>query len=127
MKSRKVAMVTLVAVSCALCTVASGRPAKKPLKLEGLSYPAARQLIVGYGWLPLQGECGGGASSNETCRDYPEIGNCAGTGIGLCDMTFARKDRCLLVVTVGGAPRMTRSREPVVRDVQFSPSPCTKG
>ena len=99
---------------------------KKPGKLEGKDYLTARKAILSYGWTPLQGDCSGGGTDNDTCATYPEIGNCSGTGVGFCDMTFVRRDRCLIVVTVGGEPKATRRGEPKVRDVQFRRGPCSK-
>lgn len=95
-------------------------------KLEGMSYGRARTIILEYGWKPAPGECVGGAMDYSTCKRFPEIGNCSGTGLGFCDMTFVRKDRCLSLVTVGGAPGDDEDSEPVVRDVRFSRGPCQK-
>jgi len=101
-------------------------PVKKPFKLEGMDYRAARKAILAYGWKPLEGDCGGGGTDSSTCAAYPEIGNCSGTGVGFCDMTFVKGARCLIVVTVGGAPQATLRRGPIVRDVQFRRGPCSK-
>ena len=98
--------------------------AAKPARLEGMPYAKARSLILSYGWRPVSGSCGG--ASNDTCENFPEVGNCSGTGLGFCDMSFARRNRCLVVVTVGGEPRIRNRREPTVRDLQFRTRPCSK-
>jgi hypothetical protein len=100
-------------------------PARMPAKLEEMEYLEARKVIVGYGWQPLTGDCSGPDVSAQTCARYPEVGNCTGVGIGLCDMTFVRRDRCLVVVTVGGAPQ-AEAGDTTVRDVSFQRGPCSK-
>lgn len=100
--------------------------APKPARLEGIPYARARTIILGYGWKPLPGYCEGGGTSDSICGQFPEIGNCSGTGVGFCDMTFIRNERCLTLVTVGGAPAIGEESEPVIRDVEFSRGPCSK-
>ena len=94
-------------------------------KLERMDYMQARSIIHEYGWRATPGECVGGVDE-ATCRQFPEIGNCSGTGMGFCDMHFTKRDRCLSLVTVGGPPDGTEDGEPSVRDVQFSRAPCHK-
>jgi hypothetical protein len=95
-------------------------------RLEGMAYLDAREVILTLGWSPVEGPCMGGGARETTCADFPEIGNCSGTGVGYCDMTFRRKDRCLAVVTTGGTPDRT-DREGVAVDwVRFSKAPCKK-
>lgn len=72
---------------------------------EGDDYVAARARLIADGWQPFRDACTGGGTSADTCRAYPEIGNCSGTGVGHCDMQFSRGAECLAIVTVGGAPR----------------------
>jgi uncharacterized protein YecT (DUF1311 family) len=98
----------------------------KPAKLEGLPYPQARAIILRYGWKPLKGECTGAGANDRICSRYPEIGNCTGNGIGFCDMSFYRKDRCLIVVAIGGAPTESGSGDSKVRDVTFIRRPCVR-
>jgi hypothetical protein len=100
--------------------------AKETVRLEGMEYLAARKVILGYGWAPAPGKCGGGGTDGHTCSAYPEIRNCSGTGVGLCDMSFVKRDRCLTVVTIGGPPRADGGGEPAVRDVQFRRGPCSQ-
>ena len=126
MRSIKFAVTAAVMMLNLAPAAASAKPNAKPLKLEGMDYIAAREVILGFGWKPLPGNCGGGGASGLTCSAYPEIGNCSGSGLGLCDMTFARPNRCLIVVTVGGAPNATKDGEPFVRDVQFHRGKCSK-
>ncbi len=105
---------------------ASGKPpsadSAKSAKLEGMPYPRARRIILGYGWRALPGNCSGGGTTKGVCTRFPELGNCAGTGLGYCDMTFVRRQKCLMLVTTGGPP----SDDTIVRDVTFSPAPCSK-
>jgi hypothetical protein len=104
---------------------ASAASAVKPAKLEGMSYPKARRVVLSYGWKPLLGECIGGGTSDDICKRYPEIGNCSGTGLGFCDLYFINKNnkkRCLTLITVGGPP----GADSVVQDVIFSNAPCQK-
>jgi hypothetical protein len=93
-------------------------------ELEGMVYVKARPIILSYGWQPLAGPCGG--ANKSTCTDFPEVGNCSGTGVGFCDMNFARRDRCLVVITVGGEPTSDNRDYTVIRDVLFSAGPCSK-
>jgi hypothetical protein len=95
-------------------------------KLEGMDYRKARTRIVALGWQPLSGDCGGGGTSDTLCRQYPEIGNCSGSGVGYCDMTFIKADRCLLVLTTGGAPQSRAGGGAIVHDVTFSRGKCSK-
>lgn len=101
-----------------------GDPAK--VRLEDMAYSDAREVILSLGWSPLEGPCMGGGAGEATCSDFPEIGNCSGTGVGYCDMTFRREDRCLTVVTTGGAPDRTDPEGVAVEWVRFSKAPCSK-
>ena len=114
----------VAAMAVLLLPPQSALAAKRPTKLEGMVYVKARPIILGYGWRPLPGDCGG--ADQLTCARYPEIGNCSGTGVGFCDMTFTRRSRCLVIVTVGGEPRADKRGEPTVRDLQFRVGPCSK-
>ena len=105
---------------------ASGSPSRKSVKLEGMDYIEARKVILSYGWKPLAGGCGGGVVDDYLCRKYPEIGNCSGTGLGFCDMTFIRPKRCLTIVTVGGSPDDRYGGEARIRSVTFTRAPCSK-
>ena len=120
------AAAAVITLNQSVPAAASVKPTAKPAKLEGMDYVSARKVILRYGWKPLPGNCGGGGAGNLTCSTYPEIGNCSGSGDGFCDMTFARPNRCLIVVTVGGAPDAKKQGEPVVRDVQFRRENCSK-
>jgi len=98
----------------------------KGLRLEDMAYLDAREVILALGWSPVEGPCMGGGTGETTCSDFPEIGNCSGTGVGYCDMAFRRKDRCLAVVTTGGAPDRTDPEGVAVDWVRFSKAPCDK-
>jgi hypothetical protein len=121
---KRLVVTTLLCVTLhgqGLSATAAGAKKTKPAKLEGMAYPKARRVILGYGWKPVSGNCGGGGTTESICKKFPEIGNCSGTGVGFCDMLFVRKRRCLSIVTVGGPPP-----DAVVRDVVFSAGPCSK-
>ncbi|WP_066525251.1 hypothetical protein [Erythrobacter sp. CCH5-A1] len=98
----------------------------KGLRLEDMTYSDARAVILSLGWSPLEGPCIGGGAGEAACSDFPEIGNCSGTGVGYCDMTFRREDRCLTVVTTGGAPDRTDPEGVAVEWVRFSKASCNK-
>ena len=100
-------------------------PPPGPTKLEGMDYTEARKVILAMDWVPLAGACEG-IMGDQTCRRFPEIGNCSGTGLGFCDMHFERRGRCLTIITVGGYPDGEIDGEPAVRDVHFSRAPCLK-
>jgi len=101
------------------------KAAKKTLRLEGVEYPTARRIILGYGWKPVPGNCGGGGIDEEGCARFPEVGNCSGVWPAYCDMHFARRNRCLDLVTMHGAPQGLPG-DIHVRDVTFSRGPCVK-
>ncbi len=94
-------------------------------KLESMAYIDAREEILSMGWRPVEGPCSGGGVG-ESCPDFPEVGNCQGTGIAYCDMTFRRADRCLVVVTTGGYPSRTSPDDTNVAWVRFHKAPCKK-
>ena len=93
-------------------------------RLEGMAYDEARGIVLGYGWAPLPGRCDGPGVTKGTCERFPETETCSGTGVGLCTMRFAKPERCLTLVTVGGPPASTADGEPTVRDVTFGEGPC---
>ena len=95
-----------------------------PARLEGLPYVAARAIVLGYGWSPHDGACGGGGTSPAVCRAFPEIGNCSGVGRGFCDMSFDKPGRCLSIVTTGGPPGPTGSGDNQVERVRFTKEAC---
>ncbi len=99
--------------------------ATKSVKLENMEYLQARKIILGYGWVPVPGNCHGPDVDGHTCATYPEVGNCTGVSIGICDMTFSKANRCLLVVTIGGAPQ-DQPGDTEIRDVTFSKRACRK-
>ena len=105
---------------------ADGEPTKT-LKLEEMDYFSARKVILGFGWVPLAGPCQGGGVGDVTCRQFPEIGYCQGTGPAFCDMHFSRANRCLVVVTKGGPPDSDGPNDSHVEHVNFGPGPCSKG
>lgn len=100
--------------------------ANQPGRLEGMDYFSARKIILRHGWEPVQGTCEGGGSSEDVCREFPEIGNCQGTGIAFCDMRFRRDGRCLDLVTTGGPPDLDGPGDTHVDSVAFLRGPCSE-
>ena len=115
-----------ISVAAATPLPPHSKAATRPIKLEGMSYTHARPIILKFGWKPLRGNCGGGGATDTICKEYPEVGNCSGTGMAFCDMTFVRRARCLTVITAGGPPDTDEHEHAVVRDVLFGPGPCSK-
>jgi hypothetical protein len=93
-------------------------------RLEEMNYLDARKVIIRLGWQPLDGNCD--AISQATCIDFPEIGNCSGTGLGFCDMHFRRGKRCLTIVTTGDTPDRAQPDRTSVEWVRFTKAPCAK-
>lgn len=96
----------------------------KKVRLEDMTYPDARAVILKLGWIPAGEDCGGGGTGETTCADFPEIDYCSGTGMGYCTMTFRRRDRCLYVTTTEGPPKRGLTDSPFVKDVSFRKGPC---
>ena len=98
----------------------------KPPKLEGMEYPKARKIILGYGWVLSPGNCTGiDRNYDNSCARFPEIENCSGTGVGYCDMDFAKPGQCLTVTTVGGPPgNAGKGEETIVDEIYFSRHRC---
>ncbi len=96
----------------------------KKMRLEDMSYPDAREVILGMGWTPAGENCGGGGTGETTCADFPEIDYCSGVEMGYCAMTFRRANRCLSVLTTEGPPERSVSGRPFVKDVSFRKGPC---
>lgn len=96
----------------------------KGLRLEDMTYPEAREVILGMGWIPAGEDCGGGGTGETTCADFPEIDYCSGVEQGYCDMAFRRGDRCLDVLTTEGPPERGVSHRPYVKEVSFRKGPC---
>lgn len=95
------------------------------VRLVDMTYPEAREVIVGMGWIPAgNGSCSGWVPGDNTCADFPEIDDCSGTGMGYCAMTFLRGDRCLDVLTIEGRPKRGVTDSPFVNDVSFRKGPC---
>ena len=95
-----------------------------PAKLVGMGYHSARDIILGYGWIPVRSPCG--QISSNTCLDFPEIGSCSGVDPGYCGMVFVKKSRCLYVVTVGGEPEVDKDGDTRIKKVTFRKGPCVK-
>jgi hypothetical protein len=103
-------------------SAAVARSTKAP-KLEGMGYDRARNLILRYGWKPFPGECSGVESV--TSARYPELNNCQGVSPGYCDMTFSKKNRCLIVVTLESPPGTSKD-DTWIKDVMFRREPFQK-
>ena len=96
----------------------------KAVRLEDMTYPEAREVILGMGWIPAGDDCGGGGTGETTCADFPEIDYCSGVEMGYCDMAFRRGNRCLDVLTTEGPPERGVADRPFVKDVSFRKGPC---
>ncbi len=70
-------------------------------RLEGLGYPVARKIILGYGWLPFKGDCLENEGA-EVCGQFPELINCTQGQPQFCILRFAKSGRCLQIITRGG-------------------------
>ena len=74
---------------------------KTVLRLEGLEYPAARKIILGYGWVPMKGGCLENEGT-EVCGQFPELINCTQGQPEFCILRFSKTGRCLQIMTRGG-------------------------
>jgi hypothetical protein len=101
----------------------AAKPQISSAKLEGMEYLEARKVILSFGWVPARAACSGPDVNDQTCTKYPELDNCTGVGIGLCGMNFVRRNRCLILVTIGGAPQ-EQPGDTVIRDVAFRRGSC---
>jgi hypothetical protein len=104
---------------------AAPRPAQ-PEKLEHMDYYRARKIILGYGWKPVPGRCGGNGMSENACANFPEIATCSGVWPANCAMVFAQRNRCLYVMTYGGEPEGDSEGDTHVETVTFRRGPCSK-
>ena len=95
-----------------------------PQRLEGMAYPAARALILSFGWQPSHGDCQGAGISRQICQRFPELDTCSGVELGYCGMRFVRRNRCLILVTIGGPPSVEGLTDTVVDGVQFNRRRC---
>jgi len=116
--------ITLAMTAVALLLNQPALSARKTVRLEGMKYPKARQVILGHGWKPFPGDCTGPDVDDRICRRYPEIDNCTGVGVGLCSMKFTKKDRCLILLTVGSAPQVGYPSDTAIQEVTFSRGRC---
>jgi len=97
-------------------------PRSTPTRLEGMSYVAARRIILSYGWRPAPGPCGGLLPAS-VCARFPEVEACSCCDRAPCAMLFIRGNRCLTVGTEGDWPE---SRDTHVTDVSFRRHHCSK-
>ena len=116
--------VVCVLIACVGLPAAQAAPAK-PIKLEGMEYNKARQIILGYGWKPLRGACTGGGADTKICAPFPEIDDCSGSGQGYCGMNFVKLNQCLIIVTTGGAPHL-HTGDTHIDGVMFRHGACPK-
>lgn len=82
----------------------SGMAAPRAPKLEGMNYDKARTVVLGYGWRPFPGPCGGPPVDEATCKRYPELRYCQGVSPGYCNMMFTKGKRCLRLTTLEAPP-----------------------
>lgn len=104
---------------------AGGADPPEGLPLGEMNYIDARKVILGKGWVPLDGPCSG-FTADDACSAFPEVGYCQGTGLAQCDMNFRRGERCLVVVTTGGYPNPAYPEDSLVQWVRIHDAPCTK-
>jgi hypothetical protein len=102
------------------CTMAAARAPK----LEGMKYEKARAVVLGYGWKPFPGPCGGAPVDEATCKAYPELRYCQGVSPGHCEMMFTRQGRCLFLTTLESPPGA--DDDTWITEVAFSRKPCPK-
>ena len=117
------------AIFCAILGLstfaAQAQGAPRAVKLEGMGYQNARQLILSYGWKPVSAKCQG--VSGRSCVQFPEIQSCSGVDLGYCGMVFIDKNRCLYLTTSGGEPEGQGESDTHVTEVSFRAGPCFKG
>lgn len=110
-------------------TPTSGPPVFK----TGEDYKTSvRVKMLKDGWTPARTEnadiCGSGDS---TCDEFPEMENCAGTGVGNCKFLWKRGDKVLAIFTVDrphvysgqeieSAPRSSKGADPTGRYLHSS-------
>ena len=99
----------------------AARPSSPSVRLEGMDYEKARAIVQGFGWRPYSTKCGGPPVDDQTCARYPELGYCQGNGRGFCHTTFARRGRCLSLLTVESPPGKGYT---IIYRVDFSRAPC---
>ena len=116
-------MIKALASLC-LAILLANPASSEPLKLEGMGYQKAREVILSYGWRPDPSNCYG--TGEKICPRFPEIQNCSGVDPGFCNMVFTKSGRCLYIVTSGGAPEGAEDRDTHVTRVSFGASPCAK-
>jgi hypothetical protein len=97
-------------------------PRSSPPRLEGMDYLHARRIILGFGWQPVTGPCGG---ISVDCARFPEIDTCSCCEQAPCGMFFRRRNWCLIVGTIGGPP-IVGHRDSQVADVYFRRGHCSK-
>jgi len=113
----------------ALVVFADTAPAMKlnrgSARLEGMPYKEARVVIMGFGWRPYPGDCSGPDVAQENCKAFPEIDHCTGVEEGYCFLRFAKKGRCLTLLTLGGAPQVgPYGGDTSIKTVRFSRGSC---
>ena len=89
------------AILCMALLPISLSQAAKPAKLEGMPYPKARKIILGYGWAPFKGDCLENEGP-EVCGQFPELINCTQGQPEFCILRFSKTRRCLQIITRGG-------------------------
>jgi hypothetical protein len=111
-----------LAQPCPLYGANAAAPGSRAPRLEGMTYAAARRIILSYGWRPAPGPCGGLVSAS-VCARFPEIEACSCCDRAPCALLFIRGNRCLTVGTEGDWPD---SRSTYVTDVSFRRHHCSK-
>jgi hypothetical protein len=79
---------------------------------ENIPYSEARKYIISQGWLPIpfsKISCDAGIGADETRKQYPEVADCAGTGINPCIFEFIKNGDLLVVYTIHESPIYVRN------------------
>lgn len=72
---------------------------------KGEEYKSVREKLIKAGWKPYTSpEADNCDGDDERCKDYPEMQNCAGTGLGNCRYVWKKDVKTLLIFTVGDSP-----------------------
>lgn len=90
--------------------------------LIGMEYNRAKRAILRRGWAPFKGECM--QMLAEECVGFPELDICSAEG--LCVYKFAKPNRCLIVVGIGGPPKLRQIGDAMIRSTSFQEFSCER-
>ena len=73
-----------------------------PVFKKGQSYSSVRTKMLKAGWKPFHAEDADECmSGDKRCEDRPEMESCAGTGMANCRFLWKRKDKTVVIFTIG--------------------------